>query len=213
MSQPLEAFFPSLMPRVAGCPEPVALQALRDAAMEFCDMTCIVVAVTEPQPTFLGQSRYTLALPTGTQVTRLLRAWMGKRELGVAQRAAQPLAAHENTSDATGTPSIVAMTAADTVNLLPAPDIPSIAPLAVQVALRPTPDATALADDLYMFWRDAVVGGALARIASTPGRPYSDANQAALGASMFNAGLSAARREFHRSRSAAPLVARMRPFA
>jgi len=35
------AFFPRVLPHVRGCPAPVAIQAIRDAAMEFCQKTWI----------------------------------------------------------------------------------------------------------------------------------------------------------------------------
>ena len=39
--KPIDDFLPLILPRAPGCPEPIAFDAIRQAAIEFCERTRI----------------------------------------------------------------------------------------------------------------------------------------------------------------------------
>lgn len=213
---PLDVFLPRLMPKTPGCPEPTALQALLDAATDFCDRTRALRLTTDPTPLVEGQALYDLDLPTGTEPLMIVRAWVGARPLGVPPEANR-LTVESSTDlagSALGTPEVLLPYEGATMRVYRAPDAANAGlPLYVRLALRPTPNATQIMDSLFTRWRDAIVGGAVSRLCSTLNQAYSNPAQAAEGQLTFTSGVSRARMEANRDMSPQPLRAYNAPFA
>lgn len=213
---PLEVFLPRLMPKVPGCPEPTALQALLDAASDFSDRTRALRVTTEPTPLIEGQALYDLDLPTGTEPLMIVRAWVG------TQRLAVPPEAHREGVEANtdlvnskrGTPRLLLPYEGATMRLYPTPDTAAAGmPLAVRMALRPTTNATQVMDALFTTWRDAIVAGAASRLAETPNQGYTNPQVAAEGRMIYASGISRARVEATRDMSPGHLRVYNTPFA
>lgn len=215
--QPLDAFMSRLMPQVRGCPAPLAEQALVDAAIEFCEETGVVRATTDPIPLIAGQATYDVDTPSGTEIVRVIRAWSGKRLLALAPAAAAssvyPFATSVG-SDAppTGDPVTLLVTDRQTVTLYPTPD-KAVEKLTLRVATRPQRGATRLEDALLYDWAEAVVSGALFRLASTSGQAFSDAALAQAAFARFWFFVNRARIEANRARVSGPVAVAGRPLA
>ena len=208
----LDTFFTRLMHHVPGCPEPTARQALLDAATDFCDRTRAIRVTTEPMPVQPGVAEYELDLPSGVEPAQIVRAWMGTRPLALPPEAHRWFAAADAAAATTGAPVALLPGEAPAVRLFPTPT-DSLEKLTVRLATRPTSTATQVMDALFTHWRDAIVAGAVVRLASIPGKTFSSADQAGFAASVYQAGLSRARMEAQRDLTGEALHAQPLPFA
>ena len=196
----LTDFLSRLIPMVPGCPQPVALQALRDAAIDFCERTMIVRHVTDPVTVRPGEPTYDIDLPSESAVVRVLNVWYGGSRLELAP--AQTVTAHGAyvIGGDLGSPTAAYVLEPATVRLFPVPDARQDRALIVQAATKPTRTAKSVAAILFDDWAEAIVGGALARLAVMPGNSFSNPDMAALGASQFLAGVNAAKLEARKGR-------------
>lgn len=211
---PLTAFLTRLMPRAPGCPQPTALQALLDSALEFCDRTRAIRVTTSPASLVRGQAVYYLDLPRGVEPLMYVRAWVGTNLLRVPTQAHRWAVEQHQDDGAEGTPQVMLPDEDGAVRVHPAPDAHWAGrPLVVQLAVRPAHNATDVMDELFTTWRDAVVGGALSRLCSIPNQSYSNPAAAAEGALMFASGVSRARSEANRGMSSGHVRAYNQPLA
>lgn len=168
---PVTSFLPRILPYVTGCPEPLAKQAILDAAIAFCEESLVLRQRLSDMTSAAGTAEYTITYPSSDeQVARVLNVWVDGQIMGA-------VAADESgtVNTAQAKPSSFYMTRPDsvmTLNLYPIPD--GAYTIVTEVALRPTRNAQYLQDDLLVFWVEAVTQGALGRLMMTPQQPFSD---------------------------------------
>jgi len=206
---PLSSFYSRLIPRVPGCPEPTANQALVDAAIAFADDTLVLREQLDTFSTVAGVQKYELDPPSQQFVSRVLSVVADGRVLTVASiHDVAPL------DSPSGAPMTAFMTRNGSVyelNLHPTPD--KVYPVNVVVATRPARGATSLEDDLYDRWCETVISGALARIHAIPNQPFSDPAIAQQQQALFMFGANKARMEGSFNRVVSTQRVRSRPFA
>jgi hypothetical protein len=174
----LSAFLPYVLPHAAGCTDPMAYQALREAANEFCTRSNIV------QQTFTvgsvaGIGDYDFDVPTDMRLVRLLKvAWGVDRWLKVNDRAdvdnVLALRGSVNGDDPVQGDPTAAWAQPDTSTFFvyPLPDRSVDGMFTVTASFAPTDRATQLDDVLFDRWRTGVVAGALAYLQMMPGQPF-----------------------------------------
>jgi hypothetical protein len=160
----LSAFRPRVALRVSGAPDPLIDRVVLDACIEFCDRTLIVKRTLDAVSTVADQKVYDLEGDTQQSVVQVMRAWVGTRELlPLSEDDAPP-----PSDTSTGQPRYFSEDEPGTMTLYPTPDSASYS-LVVRSAMRPTRDATQVADVLYEDWVEAITDGALMRIYGMPG--------------------------------------------
>lgn len=185
---------------VPGCPQPVALQALLDTAIDFCERTMAVRHTADPVRVRAGEPTYDVDMPGESAVVRILNVWYdgARLELAPAQMVTEH-GAHV-VGQAVGTPRAAYVIEPATVRVFPVPDLASDGLLTVQAALKPSRKAQRVDDILYDDWAEAIVAGAVARLAAVPGTSFSNADLVVLGAAQYQAGLNAAKLESRKGR-------------
>lgn len=161
-----------LVPRVVvqalGCPEPFALQALQDAAIEFCREALPVIedlaAVTVTQ----GDGTYTLSINADRRVVQVMRLTLD----GTVLTPVQPDRLPADWTSVTGTPIAYFQRNDTDIVLYPTPDAGGS--LVATVAVAPSRAAASIDDILADRWLDGLVAGALAKVLLTANQPYSD---------------------------------------
>lgn len=202
-------FLPRITPHVSGCSDPMALQALVDSAISFCDDSLVVRQRLDPQKTSYGRPDFDIDAPANQAVSRVMRVWVDGREIRAVPsdmvNDAMPLMSQPT---AFYTLQDIGITSA---MLHPIPD--GAYTLSVEAALRPLRNATAFSDDLYNTWMDHVISGALARLMVTPDQPFTNLamGQAYAAKAMYLS--RRARVEGSYGRVRATVMARQRPFA
>lgn len=163
-------FLPRLLHYVVGCSQPLALQAIVDAAIAFCDESLVVRRRLDPQTTRVGASEFDLDGVAQQAVSRVLKVWVDGRAI--------PAIAADRVDDGLPVASRPQgfYTAQEGGTLMgklhPVPD--GRYTLDVEVALRPTRKANCLADELFNTWMDAIIAGALGVLASIPDQPFTN---------------------------------------
>lgn len=211
----LDLFLPRLLPAVVGCPTPLAVQSLLDAAIDFCEETRVIQATVEPINTQAGNGQYELDVPTQQRIVSVLQVWYGTTSLTPAPThiVDTPLAYVATVAGEAAprsTPSTFYAFEPGIIGIYPTPDAATLLPISARIAVKPLRDATTVADELYNDWLDSIVAGAIARIVAIPNQPYSGDPLAAQ--IKFRSGVSRATHESKRGRVNASMSIAPRPF-
>jgi hypothetical protein len=179
----LDTFMSRLMPWVAGCPDPLARQALVDSAIEFCEETGITQLTVDPQSAVAGQGTYDMSVPSDHAVVVTKKVWYGTRLLEPAatteiDTVLAYVATAGTTTPMTGAPSVYYEITPGVVGLYPVPDTSADNMISARVATKPTRSATSLDDILFNDWVEAIVAGARKRLHAMPAQFYSDDGKA-----------------------------------
>jgi hypothetical protein len=205
-----ERFLSRLMPHVPACPEPLAEQALLDTAISFCEHSNVIREDLDLFYTIPSIANYELDLPNSNyQVARVLNVTVdGELLHGIHEEQASGM------QDMTAQPrSYYTRRLGSTFELYlyPTPDKRAI--VIAHVALQPTRDATALADDLYNVWCEPLLDGALARITKVPGQAFTDFNASLMYQDRYANGVNRARIEGYYGRVRGASAVQQRPLA
>ena len=203
-------FLSRLLPQVPGCSEPLAYQSLVDSAIEFCEKSLILRQDLDAFFSVDGRRVYDLDPPTANHgIARVISVTADGRQLtGLFEEDYPSLGAD------TGRPLAFYTTRIDNefvLNLYPVPD--ERLRVVVHAALKPTRGTTQVDDDLYNNWADAIIDGAISRIARIPNQPFSDVNYASAMASSAREKTARARIEAYHGRVRGGTSVKMRPFA
>lgn len=204
--KPLDDFLPFILPHVPGYAVPTSQQVLVQAAIEFCDRTSVIQEISE-QIARAGVAVYDVDVPNQQVLVRVQEVLYDGRPLDVVS---YPVAELQD-----GRPTFVMMPlpAQPDFTIIPAPAPDHVATMAVRAAFKPTPDADQLHDDLYTQWLDAVVQGALRRMYSMPGQPFTSMTNAQIAGAAFEKHVCDARLVASRKRLVSSMRVRPRPLA
>jgi hypothetical protein len=193
----LEYFLPRILPWCASAPEPLVYQALVDAAIRFCEESHVVKYITDPITPTDGVPDYDLDLPAQQDLARVLRVWYGTNPYEAAVRV----------------PLNWLVTDIGQITVYPAPSgMPGLF-MYIEVATKPSRNATQFPDQLYTDWIEGVCGGAISRLCAMPDQPWSNDMNAAKGEALYLRWKSKAQFESSKGRVRRDTVTVMRPFA
>lgn len=163
------------LPSVPNCPRFVIIKALREAAIEMCEVSDIWVAEVEDLLVTANISDYDLSPPTGAVINHVLDIYRtnGNSRWALAKTTQQNIL----TSASTGTPSAYAMTDSNTIQFAPTPS--DTATLKVLYSLKPSNTATSIPDFVAKENEDALMYGATYRLLSMPSTSWSNPPMAA----------------------------------
>ncbi len=187
----LTEFMPLLMPNCPACPEPVAEQALRLAAAEFCERTRCWRHITERT---IRRSESCIVAPEYATIHEIENASFDGLPLTPTQFSDVDLGAE---AQGDGTPQYITQSGPDRLIVMPFRE----GRLTISLFLKPRVGTDGLVLDTYgqdtddpanqvpefLFTQHAetLVNGALWRILSLPGQPYSNPTRAAECLAMF----------------------------
>lgn len=206
----LTKFFPRLIPSLAGVPEPLALQALVDSCIQFCDQSLAVTVNLDPITVPIGESAIELDPPTDTTIAQILYVWYDKKKLNPV-----PYGQMTNIYRPNATPEDYTVEYIDEeVNLMvyPAPDKQVVNGLVVRCALRPSRDATKVHDILYQRYSDGIIAGANSILCNMPDQPWTDYNRAMAQGVIARARANQARADMMFGRVQSSMTVQMREF-
>lgn len=206
----LSAFFPRLIPYAPGAPEPLAQQALLDAAIEFCDRSLVVTQMLDPITLSVGTNSVELEAPTGLRVASVLRVWFDEQLLGP-----QPYAQAATLPSYNSTPTQYYGEFIDEIyslTVVPAPDKLVRSGLKVRVALKPTRTATQVPDILFDHYAQSIVYGALGNLLAIPDQPFSNEAKSLDMTRLARAGAVAARVDALHGHLQSSMSVKMRAF-
>ena len=201
-------FFSRVIPMAPGCPEPLAEQAIVDSAIDFCEKTLALRYQSDALIAVNGQSVYDIEVPTYHTLSRIISANIGDQELQAMPVEQLPIQSTQRAQ-----PNRFYVTQGQferQLNLFPTPD--KTYTVNMTIAIRPAMGTGYLADDLYNYWFEAIVAGALYRLKSTPEQPYTDLAGATYYGQRFGALCNNARVEGNVGRVVTSMQTKPRPF-
>jgi hypothetical protein len=211
-----EDFFSWVLPEVAGCPEITAIQAIRDATIEFCERSLIHQVDHDPVSVTAKIPDYDLESPvTGTRIIRVMRAWFKGNELipAAPDQVDDPTIYNQRIGGYEtnyGTPTHFAQKDPQTISLIQIPDQTVSRAVTMRVALTPLRSSTSCDDQLFEQWVDHIAAGAITRLQLSSGKPYTNPQSAAINQSRFTQGVNAARQRATRGWNRSDLSVQLR---
>jgi hypothetical protein len=162
-------FLKEVLPDVKGCPVRVAENALRNAAIKFCNESrCWRGSVTDV-PTVQGTSVYTLVPPAESEVIATYYAKFTDSNIPLPTIPEMHLDRARQNPDEDKPRWFHSPTPAE-IELFWTPD--AVYTLNVKAMLKPTKAATECPDFLYNDWLEEIAHGAKARLVMMSGREW-----------------------------------------
>ena len=199
-----ESLLPEVLPMVAGCSDTLAENAIRSAAIEFCERTSAYQLELEPITTISNIYEYDLEPPTGTTVHKILWVTHDGQDLEPLTTTLLEQRVPRWRTD-NGLPVYFVKPTASLIWLVPIPIAQLVNSTIIRVVLKPTHTSTMSDESIMDEYRDAIVNGALFRLLRIPGKDWSDLQGAQLYSSLFESVVITAER---RGRQADEGVAR-----
>lgn len=209
MSTRYEKFLPEVLPYVHDCPEFVAVAAIRNACIEFCDRTDWWLYTHDPITVVANQNTYELDLPDFTVESRILEGWYNNFPLKPKSEDQLRSMYNLDWRQMEGSPQFLTQLDPGEVIVVPFPTFTTTNTLNLIVVLKPTRDSVDVDDSIYERWAEQIGFGARARLYEIPNQPFYDPGSAAKYRMMFETAMGKAALERQRGISRANL--RVRP--
>lgn len=197
-------FLVEVMPYAQDVPSIVAVQAIKNACIEFCTETRYLQVDLDPQPGVAGQAIYDLEAPSNHVVVDVLQAWYGSNRL--VPKSQEQLTQIYNTTDwreVAGNPYYFFRPMATEMLLVPKPQLTEPNRLKVRVAIAPARASTTADSELYERFLEQIAMGARARLYNTPGQPYANPKLAAEYTKRFNDAMAEVRTRVYKGNTRA----------
>lgn len=166
------------MPDVPSCPVPVATNAIKNAAIEFCALSNILRVTTDPVTTTASEKAYTIDVDNGLVPVRAMVVWFNGKIIGPLGPGQVDLL---NASPST--PEAYIQTNPDEVILVPAPLTPGT--LVIEASAKPSRASIGVEKWIHETYLDDIASGAKSRLMAMPKKPWSNGNLADYHRKMF----------------------------
>jgi len=171
-----EVFLPEVLPYVHDVPEVVAVQAIRNACIEFCEKTHYIQESLDPITGIKNIGNYDLdANDSNYKVVEIMQAYYGDQLLiPKSQEELNQIYRTSNWEDLSGNPYYYFRPRAGEVRLVTKPIITEANKLKVKAAIAPKRSSTTVDEELFERFLEYISFGARARLYNTPNQPYYD---------------------------------------
>lgn len=166
----LTDFAKYVRPEVPGCAEPILLDAILEACIDFCTRSELLSEIVT-QALVAGTKTYTLTPTNAALYPARLRVVLKEGLPLTPTNAASYALLPERTGS--GTPTTYFAPTRNQVTLAPVPN--AAATLEFDLVLRPTRTATSVPQVLFDEWVKTIANGAKAQLMAQVGRPWANA--------------------------------------
>jgi len=191
------AFLDYVLPHVPGCTNEMALLEIKNTIIDFCEKSLILQVDHDPVTVIANIQDYDLEPPKDRLVIKILKAWYKGVLLDPTAPDEVPTPSMYNQNSGyvvqRGDPRVYIQKDARSYSLYPIPGETAKLALTMRVALKPTRSATSIDDFIFEEYAETIGHGAIARLALSPGKPYSDVKLAAANNGLYLAGVNVAR--------------------
>lgn len=180
-------FLIEVLPYVQDVPSIVALQAIKNACIEFCTETRYLQVDLDPMTAIAGEPKYDLEADGDYVVVDVMQAWFGSTLL-IPKSTEQLTQIYRNTDwrTVTGNPYYFFRDKATELTIVPKPQLTEANKLNIRVAIAPTRGSTTVDSEIYERFLEQVAMGARARLYNMPGQPFEHPKLAIEYAKRFN---------------------------
>lgn len=162
-----------VLPEIPGVLQAMALNAVKRAAIEFCDRAWVWIVDQAEIPIVVDENTYAWTTPSDTEVARPIRVWLNKRPL-TPKTVGELSEIYGDFMNFDGGPLFFVQDRPDKLIVVPRPtSVPDIG-ITAKLAVKPTEAATGLETIIATKYRDAISHGAKARLFRIPKKPWTD---------------------------------------
>lgn len=170
-----DAFLPFVVQYVPGVADPIAVHAIRNAAIEFLDQSGWLLYEHDPITLLEGVGNYEYEPPSGNVQARIDSIWVDGRPLQPSTiEQLEHAYSWQDWRDAQGTPLTYTQLAAAEFIVVPKPIVRARNAMKIILTLKPTRASTGIDDTVYEKWAEEIGQGARARLHETPGQQFYD---------------------------------------
>lgn len=191
------SFLDYVLPHVPGCTNEMALLEIKNTLIDFCEKTLVLQVDQEPVTVISGISDYDLDPPRDRLVVKIMKAWYKGVDLDPTSpdEVNTPSIYNQNSGALVdrGDPRFYIQKDVRSYSLYPIPKETARLALTMRVALKPTRSASTIDDFIFEEYAETIGHGAIARLALSQGKPYSDLKLAAARNGMYLTGVNVAR--------------------
>lgn len=187
-------FLSEVLPYVHDCPQIAATNAVRNAAIEFCERSEYWQKDLDPFPSVELQGEYTLVPPTGTRIVDAITVWFNN--ILIIPKSVEELSRLYRGTDwrsLKGQPSFMVSDHTGVLRLVPAPNTGITGMIKVRASIAPLRTADGIDSDIYEKQLIVIARGARAHLLGMAGQPAYDPVQAQAQRTAFLAGCNEAR--------------------
>lgn len=184
-------FYPDTLPDLPGAPLPVVDHWLRNAAIEFCERSKVLVVDLTAMSAVADQMSYAITLASNTELVELISVKFSG-EVVTPKSPAYLEAKYGDWQAETGTPEHYTQQDTANVLLVPAPAAAETGAIKLKVATKPGTAATGVEDWFFSQYRLAIVAGAKGKLMLMDGKPWSNPDRAAFNLALFEGAISTA---------------------
>lgn len=172
---PYEDFFPYVTQYVPGASEFMLKDAVKQAAIEFCEKTFVWQYTIPAIDIVANQSNYVMPTPVDTKSVGPIQVYYDTNLL--IPKGPDELADIYRMGDwqqVIGHPQYVTRMVKPEVLLVPMPNEDAAATLHIKTALAPTRDSSEIDSEIFEQYAEAIAWGARGRLLGQPRQDYSD---------------------------------------
>lgn len=198
--RPFDDFLREVTPYVPDVPDFVAVNAIRNAAIEFCEKTHYLQHDMDPFAGQIGVPNYPIDTPPDTTFVDVIQAWYNNVLL--IPKSVDELARIYRSVDwrtLQGNPAYITRVIQPEIILVPFPVLTIQGAITMRAAIAPTRDSMTVDSRLYEHYLEVIGLGARARLYDTPNQPYYNANAARDYRQRFNIEVAKAKGKMQKS--------------
>jgi len=194
-----------VLPNLAADPsDPVTEHAIKRAVIQFCEQSWVWKHLPDPIDVVAGEPYYDIEVPSGADVMAVIDAAYTRRPL--ANRTLDYLNSELPTwRTETGTPAHFTQVDTEQVILAPVPEAALTGGLVMTLALAPSQASTGFPKWIFNQYLYAIADGALAKLMTMPGKPWTDVPNGLDRRVQFDAAVAGARVAAVNALSRAPI--------
>jgi hypothetical protein len=210
-----EVFLPEVLPYVQDVPDAVAVQAIRNACIEFCTETHYLQENLDPMTGQEDVGEYDLdANDSNYKVVEIMQAYYGDQLLiPKAQEELNQIYRTSNWEDLKGNPYYYYRPRVSVIRLVTKPVITEANKLKVKAAIAPSRASTTVDSELFEVFLEYIAHGARARLYNTPNQPYYDPKTAMDYTKRFNDNMAEVRTRVYKGLTRAAARVEFQRFA
>lgn len=188
-----EDFLTEVLPYAPNCSEPQAINAIRNACIEFCQKTLFLQQDMDPITVQATVGTYEVDVPTGYKLGTIISLyWDGIYIMRKTQAELEKIYGLNWQTIDTGVPRYFTQFDPDTFTVCLTPTENLTNGFEGRISLIPTKDSTTIDEKVKERFFEVIAAGALARLLRTPNEPYTDDAKAMAYLSAFRVGIQEA---------------------
>lgn len=205
-----DLFLPEVMPECPGVPTPVAVNAIRNACFDFCRKSLVWNEIQDAEGYSAGVAEYQISAPSGAQVVSVLSINLDGERVVYPATLPDVAAARPDWQVKQGAIDGFVLTSRDTLRFVAVPD--KRGTFSAYTAYAPLRTATSIDAGIFDLYLETIRSGALWKLKSMMGQPWSDPAGAQYHEMLFRTKLGEAVTDRTRGNSSAVLRVAPRSF-